>query len=228
MILLKEKSLQKTCVQRIGNPATHKRRIGFFILLQFVMMFLSGLFALLPATAALGQVQNRFDEHHTRLTASGLVFLETEATPVNPIPTQTPDSYYSSYFANSWEMPEIVGKSGNFWIKVNLSDQILYAYRGDRLIKVFYVSTGTKSFQTVTGTYRVYAKYNQYDMRGPGYDLYDVPYVLFFHKGYSIHGTYWHDNFGTPMSRGCVNMKTEDAAWIYENAPVGTYVFIHS
>jgi lipoprotein-anchoring transpeptidase ErfK/SrfK len=50
---------------------------------------------------------------------------------------------------------------------------------------------------------------------------------MFFYKGYSIHGTYWHHNFGTEMSRGCVNMKTDEAAWIYENAPVGTYVFIH-
>ena len=81
---------------------------------------------------------------------------------------------------------------------------------------------------TVTGTYQIYAKYSQYTMRGPDYDLPDVPYTMFFYKGYSIHGTYRHHNFGTPMSSGCVNMKTEEAAWIYENAPVGTYVFIHS
>jgi lipoprotein-anchoring transpeptidase ErfK/SrfK len=64
-------------------------------------------------------------------------------------------------------------------------------------------------------------------MRGPDYDLPDVPYTMFFYKGYSLHGTYWHHNFGTPMSRGCINMKTEEAAWVYENARVGTYVFIH-
>ena len=64
-------------------------------------------------------------------------------------------------------------------------------------------------------------------MIGPGYDLPDVPFSMFFYKGYAIHGTYWHNNFGTPMSHGCVNMNTNDAAWIYSNAPVGTYVRVH-
>jgi len=54
-----------------------------------------------------------------------------------------------------------------------------------------------------------------------------VPYSMFFYKGYSLHGTYWHSNFGTPMSHGCINMVTSDAAWVYENAPIGTYVYVH-
>jgi lipoprotein-anchoring transpeptidase ErfK/SrfK len=64
-------------------------------------------------------------------------------------------------------------------------------------------------------------------MTGPGYDLEGVPFSMFFYKGYAIHGTYWHNNFGTPMSHGCVNMNTDDAAWIYDNAPVGTYIMVH-
>jgi lipoprotein-anchoring transpeptidase ErfK/SrfK len=64
-------------------------------------------------------------------------------------------------------------------------------------------------------------------MVGDGYYLPDVPYSMFFYKGYSLHGTYWHSNFGTPMSHGCVNMVTSDAAWVYENAPIGTYVYVH-
>jgi len=69
--------------------------------------------------------------------------------------------------------------------------------------------------------------YPAYTMIGPGYHLPDVPYSMFFYKGYSLHGTYWHSNFGTPMSHGCVNMVTSDAAWVYENASIGTYVFVH-
>jgi len=142
-------------------------------------------------------------------------------------PTQTPDKYFSSYFAHSWDIPEEVNGGNNFWIEVDLSNQILYAYRGDQFLNAFLISSGTSAFPTVTGAYKIYAKHSQYTMRSPEYDLPDVPYSMFFHKGYSIHGTYWHNNFGTPMSHGCVNMNTDDAAWIYENAPVGTYVFIH-
>ncbi len=51
---------------------------------------------------------------------------------------------------------------------------------------------------------------------GDYYYLPDVPYVQYFYQGYSFHGTYWHDNFGQPMSRGCVNMRADDARWLFE------------
>ena len=142
-------------------------------------------------------------------------------------PETDPDNTYSDLFAYSWQVPEEAAGTSNFWIEVNLSDQMLYAYRGDQIINAFLVSTGAGSTPTVTGTYKIYAKYETYNMTGPDYEYPNVPYTMFFYKGYSIHGTYWHTYFGTPMSWGCVNMKTEEAAWIYENAPVGTYVFIH-
>ena len=140
---------------------------------------------------------------------------------------QPNDAYYSPLFAYSWQIPEEEASTSSFWIEINLSGQMLYAYRGDQIINTFLVSTGAGQTPTVTGTYRIYAKYDAYDMTGPGYEYPGVPYTMFFHKGYSIHGTYWHTYFGTPMSWGCVNMKTKDAAWLFENAPVGTYVFIH-
>jgi lipoprotein-anchoring transpeptidase ErfK/SrfK len=64
-------------------------------------------------------------------------------------------------------------------------------------------------------------------MSGPGYYLPDVPYVMYFYKDYGLHGTYWHHNFGTPMSHGCVNFPTVDAGWIFENSRVGTIVNVH-
>jgi lipoprotein-anchoring transpeptidase ErfK/SrfK len=64
-------------------------------------------------------------------------------------------------------------------------------------------------------------------MAGPGYYLPNVPYVMYFFQGYGIHGTYWHNNFGTPMSHGCVNLTIEDSAWIFDFASVGTVVFVH-
>jgi lipoprotein-anchoring transpeptidase ErfK/SrfK len=48
------------------------------------------------------------------------------------------------------------------------------------------------------------------------YELPGVPWTCFFHEaGYAFHGTYWHDNFGTPMSRGCINMRIEESKWLF-------------
>ena len=62
-----------------------------------------------------------------------------------------------------------------------------------------------------------------------GYDYYleDVPYVMYFYGDYAIHGTYWHSNFGYPMSHGCVNTSPWDASWLFSWAPLGTTVNIH-
>jgi lipoprotein-anchoring transpeptidase ErfK/SrfK len=65
-------------------------------------------------------------------------------------------------------------------------------------------------------------------MAGPGYYLPDVPYTMYFYRGYGIHGTYWHSNFGTPMSHGCVNMQTDEAGWMFNWASVGTLVNVHN
>ena len=116
---------------------------------------------------------------------------------------------------------------GTHWIDVNLSEQRVYAYAGDTLINSFIVSTGTWQTPTVTGTYTIYVKYRSTTMAGPGYYLTGVPYVMYFHKGYGFHGTYWHNNFGTPMSHGCVNLQTDNAAWLYNFSVVGTKVKIH-
>jgi lipoprotein-anchoring transpeptidase ErfK/SrfK len=113
------------------------------------------------------------------------------------------------------------------WIEVNLSQQQIYAYEGDILVNAFIVSTGLPDTPTVTGEYRIYVKVPLQDMSGPGYYLTDVPWVMFFYEDYGFHGTYWHNNFGTPMSRGCVNLSVEDAEWLYNWASVGTPVHIH-
>jgi lipoprotein-anchoring transpeptidase ErfK/SrfK len=122
--------------------------------------------------------------------------------------------------------PEEIASSGR-WIDVDLSDQRTYAYNNDEVVRSFVVSTGTWQHPTVTGTYRVYVKYQAADMTGPDYYLPDVPYVMYFYKGYGLHGTYWHSNFGTPMSHGCVNLSIEDARWLYDFASVGTIVYVH-
>ena len=76
------------------------------------------------------------------------------------------------------------------------------------------------------GTYHIYARYVSARMRGPGYDLPNVPYVMYFYQGYGLHGTYWHNNFGHPMSHGCVNMPTSEAEWAFNWSTFGTPVIV--
>jgi lipoprotein-anchoring transpeptidase ErfK/SrfK len=113
------------------------------------------------------------------------------------------------------------------WIDVNLSAQTLTAYEGKRPVFTTRVSTGLQRTPTVTGNHKIYVKIPSQTMTGPGYRLPGVPYVMFFYKGYGIHGTYWHNNFGHPMSHGCVNVSTPDAAWLYGWASIGTRVVTH-
>ena len=116
-------------------------------------------------------------------------------------------------------------------IVVVLSTQRTYSFEDGILLKEFIVSTGTWNRPTVTGEYEIYEKHEFDDMSGgvKGVDYYylaDVPWTMYFHKGYGFHGTYWHHNFGVPMSHGCVNMYTPDAEWLYAWAPIGTPVLI--
>lgn len=112
------------------------------------------------------------------------------------------------------------------WIEVNLSAQTLTAWQGNVPVLHTYVSTGTSRTPTVTGRFRIGTKYTSQHMSGPGYSLPGVPWVMYFYQGYAIHGTYWHANFGTPMSHGCVNMRTEEAQFLFNWAPAGTEVYV--
>ncbi|HLL49593.1 MAG TPA: L,D-transpeptidase [Thermomicrobiales bacterium] len=50
--------------------------------------------------------------------------------------------------------------------------------------------------------------------------------LYFTNRGHALHGTYWHTNFGAPMSHGCVNLPLDVAAWLYRWAPIGTPVLV--
>jgi len=125
------------------------------------------------------------------------------------------------------EIPPQVASNGERWIDVNLTQQMVYAYQGNSLADSFLVSTGTWQYPTVTGQYHIYIKLRYTDMTGPGYYLPNVPFTMYFYQGYGLHGTYWHHNFGTPMSHGCVNLSIPDSEWLYNWASVGTLVNIH-
>lgn len=118
------------------------------------------------------------------------------------------------------------------WIEVDLSEQSLRAWEFNRLVFWTLVSTGLPIYPTPTGMYQVYVKLRSERMRGgtPGIDYYDlpnVPHTMYFYRGYALHGAYWHNNFGRPMSHGCVNLPLDAAAWLYDWTPLGTRVWIH-
>jgi lipoprotein-anchoring transpeptidase ErfK/SrfK len=116
-------------------------------------------------------------------------------------------------------------------IVISISKQRLRAYKGDRVALRSFVSTGRSGFDTPLGSFAVLTRLPSQTMEGviggEYYNVPDVPWVLYFtNSGHALHGTYWHDNFGTPMSHGCVNMPLDVAAWLYEWAPIGTPVLI--
>ncbi len=113
-------------------------------------------------------------------------------------------------------------------IDIDLTNQRLYAYQDGILVYNFAVSTGKIGTPTPTGGFWPWVKLRYDDMVGGSYAagnyyyLPDVPYVVYFYNFaypkydyYAIHGTYWHNNFGHPMSHGCVNLRTSDMAKLY-------------
>lgn len=117
-------------------------------------------------------------------------------------------------------------------IEVSIALQTLTAYEKDQVVFQTKVSTGLPDRRnapglvptnTPAGQFRVYSKMPSKHM-GDGnltadleaYELPGVPWTTFFApNGVAFHGTYWHTNFGTPMSRGCVNMRIEEAKWLF-------------
>ena len=111
-------------------------------------------------------------------------------------------------------------------IVVDLSDSRIYAYEDGQLINSVIVSTGLPATPTVVGDFTIYHRLPSQTMSGPGYYLPGVQHVQYFYQGYAIHGTYWHNNFGQPMSHGCVNLTNADAEWFYNFADYGTPVHV--
>lgn len=112
------------------------------------------------------------------------------------------------------------------WIEVDLSEQKLRAWEGDKLFLETLVSTGLPWWPTPTGEFKIWTKFRYTKMEGGEgkhyYYLPNVPFVMFFegsgisgYKGYSLHGTYWHSDFGNRRSHGCVNLPTSVAEKLY-------------
>jgi hypothetical protein len=108
-------------------------------------------------------------------------------------------------------------------IQVSIEAQTMTAFEAGRAVLHTSVATGLKYMETPVGEFFINRKTPSKHMGNGGltddpnaYELVGVPWVSFFHtNGSAFHGTYWHDNFGMPMSHGCVNMRTAEARWLY-------------
>jgi lipoprotein-anchoring transpeptidase ErfK/SrfK len=119
-------------------------------------------------------------------------------------------------------------------VVVSVSQQYMWAYEDGTEVIESWVSTGTAETEAVTtpvGYWSVLTKYDVQTMEGTisgeHYRVADVPYVMYFDNlGNALHGTYWHSNFGYPMSHGCVNLPMDVAAYLYSWTDIGTAVTV--
>jgi len=130
--------------------------------------------------------------------------------------------------AANFPIPNVLGNTTvEKRIEIDLTNQRIYGFDGDKVAYSFLISSG-KWHGTPTGTFHIWVKLRYTRMEGGDqsigtyYNLPNVPYVMFFYndavpkaQGFAIHGAYWHNNFGHPMSHGCVNMRTEDVEKLF-------------
>jgi hypothetical protein len=119
------------------------------------------------------------------------------------------------------ERPPHVGADEK-WIDICLSSQTLVAYEGDVPVFATVVSTGRSAdgFGTPTGNFRILTKHvsttmDNTTMGAEAYSIEDVPWTMYFHESYALHGAFWHNNFGRERSHGCVNLSPADARWLF-------------
>ena len=123
--------------------------------------------------------------------------------------------------------------AGAKWISINLFEQSLAAYEGDKLVFATLVASGLPGYWTRPGLYQTKKKYTVQTMSGSFeadksdyYYVGDVPWVMYFDHGRAIHGEYWHNNLGAKHSHGCVNVPVADGHWLFNWAPEGTWVYV--
>ena len=118
-------------------------------------------------------------------------------------------------------LPQRPASVSGRWVAVDVWQQVLTAYQDDQLIFTTLISSGKPSHPTRPGVHHVWIRFLTADMNSSMgepdfYSLPYVPFVMYFDNSISLHGAYWHDNFGYAQSHGCVNMSITDAHWIFD------------
>ena len=116
--------------------------------------------------------------------------------------------------------PQPDGVAGH-WVAVDLFEQTLIAYQDDQPVFATVISSGLSDWPTTEGLFKVWARLRNDTMSGAtgqpdAYYVQNVPWVMYFRGGISLHGAYWHGDFGYRRSHGCVNLSISDARWLYD------------
>ena len=110
---------------------------------------------------------------------------------------------------------------------MSITNQLLVLWEGSQPVYATLVSTGKdglgdpeRTQSTPRGTFRIQQKHVTTTMDSNTadgeFELRDVPWVMYFKGGYALHGAYWHDDFGSKRSHGCVNLAPIDARHVFE------------
>ncbi|MGC4189770.1 MAG: L,D-transpeptidase [Thermomicrobiales bacterium] len=204
----------------LGNPLTEQYTLNGITYQVFekgqIAQAKDGTLSLVPVGKLLAD-KYKLDQ---KQVAQGDIPTYDEALFISPEP-ETPQ------IADATDAP-----TDGLWVDVNLSTQYMVVYQGNTPVLESYVSTGRPGFDTPTGTFSVIDMLPSQTMEGvlggEYYNVPDVPDVMYFTEGgHALHGTYWHNNFGSVMSHGCVNLPMDVADWLYANAYIGMPVVIH-
>lgn len=147
------------------------------------------------------------------LALAGITFTTTHSLPVLAKPSLTTTI-------------ETLQQSNQRWIEIKLSRQRLVAWEGSTPVYAVIISSGKVGSSTPRGVFEIQSRLRVARMQGEDYDIPDVPYTMYYSGNYAIHGAYWHRQFGTPVSHGCINVAVNHARWLYNWSSVGTPVVV--
>lgn len=194
--------------------------------------WIASLFAILIVLAAGSSLLNNFNGYPANFCANSISCIKDLSGKFEEGQTS------GVFLGNSISVPKMLAQikepsavlgetTKNKKIYIDLSAQRLFAKEDDKVVYEFPISSG-KWAETPTGTFNIWAKLRYTRMSGGDpsigtyYNLPNVPFVMYFYnssiskaRGFAIHGAYWHNNFGRPMSHGCVNMRIEDVGKLY-------------
>jgi lipoprotein-anchoring transpeptidase ErfK/SrfK len=161
---------------------------------------------------------------------------------VYEVPAVTENPGYIAIGADEWLPEELValvnpqipvdaGANTCRFIYANLAEQTLIVYNNCTLVFATLISSGANSW-TFEGRFTIQNKNPPYSSITPPaestseYYIEGVPYFMSYALNFGFHGAYWHDNFGTAASHGCINLSPADAKWLYDWAGLGERVII--
>ncbi|MCX6035993.1 MAG: L,D-transpeptidase, partial [Chloroflexi bacterium] len=149
---------------------------------------------------------------------------------VQEVPAVTQNPGYIAIGADEWlpedkvalvgsQVPVDAGANTCRFIYANLAEQTLTVYKDCKLVFATLISSGANSW-TFEGRFAIQYKVEYSTITPPEwstseYYIQGVPYFITYAGNFGFHGAYWHDNFGTAASHGCINLSPADAKWLY-------------